>query len=165
LLGIKERVGVVGGIKLETKQEFFDFEKEERVVADELYQLHNWEIDRSGACEGFDLVLNIKGEKIKVEEKFRSGIWEDILVEKTQDTKTESTGWYYYSTADVIVYFMKSNAERRVYIISFFKLRELIDRIMDSLQTKISKKGWGITVNWVVPLSLLQDRGVIRRLV
>ena len=152
---IKEKIGLTGVMKLQmqTKEEFFQFEKEKQKIFNEFYQENNWPYKRIFGKENkkYDCVILIDKRWIKIEEKFRSKDWPDFLVEIIQDTKTNSPGWIYYTQADWILY----GIGKKIYRVEVQKLREFLKFYENELDVKISEKGWGTTENLVIPWSVV----------
>ena len=96
-------------------------------------------------------MILIDGKWIKVEEKFQEKEWPSMAVELIQDTETNDPGWLYYTEADWIFYGMGE----RIYLVEVQKLRKFVELYKDKFNTKISKKGWGITENLIIPWSII----------
>ena len=138
---------------METKEEFFQFEKEKQKEFNRLYQENNWSYKRIFGKDNkkYDCVILFNGKWIKVEEKFQEKEWPSMAIELIQDTETNSPGWLYYTEADWIFYGMGE----RIYLVEVQKLREFIERNKNKFEKKISKKGWGDTENLIIPWSVI----------
>ena len=143
-------------------EDFFEFERENRKLFDDFYRSKGWACKRIYGKENkkYDCELLIDGNKVKVEEKFRSKVWPDCLVETIQDTKTNSPGWIYYTKADYILYGMGNE----IYSLDAQKLRNFVENHKDAFNKKISRKGWGITENIAIPWYILFHNGIARKL-
>lgn len=147
---------------MKTKEEFFSFEKEKRKIFDKFYQDNHWICKRihGKKNKNYDCLIKINNRWWKVEEKFRSKIRDDILVEIMQDINTDSRGWLYETKADILLYGMGN----KIYGISIPKLKELVNKYKDVFNKKISKKGWGVTENLVIPLYIIIQNKIGKRI-
>lgn len=138
---------------METKEEFFQFEREKQKVFDQFYKEKNWICQRVTGKENkyYDCILKIGDKKIRVEEKYRNKEYPDLLVELEQDTETQSPGWLDYSWADWLLYGVKN----RIYGIKMMALREFVEANKKHFPEKISEKGWGKTRNIAIPWAYL----------
>lgn len=138
---------------METKEEFFQFEKEKQKVFNNFYKSNNIPYKRIYGKENkkYDCVILLNNYWIKVEEKFRSKEYPDLLVETIQDINTNSPGWLYYTEADLLLY----GVEQKIYQIDVSKLREFIKFHGNEFSKIISKKGWGTTENIIIPWSVI----------
>jgi len=136
-----------------TKEELFAYERKKQEFFNKFYRDKNWPYKRIFGKENkkYDCVILINGKWIKVEEKHRIKTWPDMAVELVQDTETNSPGWLYYTEADWILYGMGE----KIYLVEVEKLKEFVRKYKDKFNTKISKKGWGITLNLIIPLSII----------
>jgi len=136
-----------------TKEELFAYERSKQEFFNKFYRDKNWPYKRIFGKENkkYDCVILINGKWIKVEEKHRIKTWPDMAVELVQDTETNSPGWLYYTEADWILYGMGE----KIYLVEVEKLKEFVRKYKDKFNTKISKKGWGITLNLIIPLSII----------
>lgn len=143
---------------MNTKEEFFIFEKEKQKVFDKFYQEKKWPYKRIFGKDNkkYDVVILVNKKWFKVEEKFRSKEWSDLAVETIQDTETNSSGWIYYTEAEYIFYGMGE----RIYAINVEKLRILIEKHESLFEIKFSKKGWGNTKNIIIPFYLILDNKI-----
>ncbi len=147
---------------MKTKEEFFEFEREKQKIFDEFYKDNGWPYKRIFGKDNkkYDCVVLINGDWIKIEEKFRSRDWPDLLVETIQDTETNDPGWLYYTEAELLLYGM----DKKIYKIDIQKLKEFVDNYKDKFNEIISEKGWGITKNLVIPLSIIFINGLGERI-
>lgn len=140
------------------KQLFFDFEKRMQVWSDKtLYPQAKLKVDRSSADQTKDLILiTEKGTRFMAEEKWRTSIYSDFLIELIQDVHTGNLGWFYKCRSKRIIYGMTSKfnyeAESPLVVFSVDMetlKRELHKLMQDGLNYRIveSKKGWGLSVN------------------
>jgi len=143
---------------LNTKEELFAFEREKQKIFNKFYQEKNWPYKRIFGPENkkYDCVVRIEDKWVRVEEKYRSRNWSDLAVELRQDTETNDPGWLYYTEADWLFYGMGE----RIYLVEISKLREFVKLYKDKFNTIISKKGWGITENLVIPWSNIIRNGL-----
>ena len=107
------------------------------------------------ANKDYDKLVTRPDRIWKVEEKARSWIWNDLLVEIIQDTATDAPGWIYTSRCDVIVYAMARGLQavkpEKVWVIKFNPLKEFVLKHLDKFPDRISDKGWGTTLNKCIP--------------
>ena len=143
-----------------TKEELFAYEKEKQQFFNKFYRGRNWPYKRIFGKDNkkYDCVILIDGKWFKVEEKHRIKKWPDMAVELCQDTATNSPGWFYYTEADWIFYGMGE----RIYLIEMPKLREFVGLHKDEFNIKISKKGWGMTENIVIPWYIIIQNNIGR---
>lgn len=134
---------------LKTKEEFFQFSNEKEKVFDEFYKSKKWECKRivGKDNEDYDCLVKKDGIWYKIEEKFRSGEWDDLAVETIQDIETNSPGWLYYTKAQYLFYGMG----KKIYAINIEKLRNFIKEYRNNFKIKYSKKGWGNTKFIIIP--------------
>jgi hypothetical protein len=160
----KEKIGVIGGTSLmETKQEFFDFEnKISRPFFDKFYSAKGYEVKRITGIKNKDYDCEVKIGEVwyKVEEKYRSREIHDCLIETMQDTETSAIGWLYYCKADYILY----GGGNKIYCIDFPQLKKFLEKYKDKFNTKISKKGWGITENIVIDWPTLKINKIAKQI-
>ena len=102
----------------------------------------------------FDVELTKNGGKITVEEKFLRKDTDVIFVELVQDTETNSPGWIKYTKADYLLYVMPSQA----YICSMPRLKEFIRLNEGRFRTHVCTKGWGRTINCLLPVRVFLDK-------
>lgn len=147
---------------METKQEFFEFERQTRKVFDEYYKERDFGVKRiiGEANKDFDCEVNLGGKWYKVEEKYRSHDYNDCLVETMQDTETQAPGWLYYTKADYIMY----GVANKIYCIDLPGLKKFITKNKDNLNKKISSKGWGRTENVVIDWYTLKANKIAKQL-
>lgn len=147
---------------MQTKEEFFQFEKSRQKIFDNFYKKHNWDFERIEGRENkdYDVLVNIKGWRIKIEEKSRDKDYGDFLVEIEQDTETKSLGWLFYTKADCIFYEIKG----KIYVVFIDKLREYVNRNKDKLPVRISEKGWGRTKNVIISWSEILKNSIGQKL-
>lgn len=137
------------------------FEKEKQLLFDGLYSKKGKIVNRDH-CEGWDLVVEWDGKQHTIEEKARRGDFDDILVEVVQDQDKGFPGWIYYSQAHYLVYGIFGEKER-VYILPMKKFRDWFDFAKLGFEKKVSKKGYGTSINHVVPLAYIPPE-LIRRI-
>ena len=144
-----------------TKEELFAYAREKEEFFNKFYREKDWPYKRIFGKENkkYDCVILVKDRWIKVEEKHRIKVWPDIAIELIQDTETNSPGWLYYTEADWILYGM----DEIIYLIEFQELKEFVKKYKDKFNTKISKKGWGNTLNLILPLSIIIHNNIGRR--
>ena len=115
----------------------------------------------------WDVKLKLSdGRIITVDEKVRTREWGDFLVEIIQDLKTGNIGWL-YKKKDFYFYASWDNEDNiepsSFYIIDAHRLVDFIVDNWDKLQKqKISKKGYGVTLNVVVLWEDLKHLGISR---
>ena len=138
----------------------FNFEKK---ISDWLNKLYKEKYpaviikDVSKIEKGHDKILIIKGKNWKVEEKARQKVWDDILIETIQDTNSESEGWGRYCDADLLIYVMGDPPEK-VYRIIWDAFQYWFEECEFSFKEIESKKGWGNTINKIVPINKIPRR-------
>ena len=146
---------------MNTKEEFFKWERDKRKIFDEFYKSKGWECKRiSGkANKDYDCLLFVNNEWKKVEEKFLSKDYGYLLVETIQDTETNDPGWLYYTKADYIFW----GFEDTIYQIDMNKLLPFVEKHGDKFNKKISVKGWGRTENIAIPWYTIIDNKIGER--
>lgn len=135
-----------------TFEYFLFLEKKNRPLFNRLYEERGWQLLERSDGKEYDAIIGKGRFTLKVEEKYRPKIWDDILVELVQDIETDSPGWLYYTKVDILLYMMAN----RVYVLNTQKLRKYIRENLAYLNTSISKKGWGTTKFAVLPIYLLR---------
>ena len=148
---------------METKEEFYEFENRMSKEMNTLYVKWDWQLSLFKGDKRWDKVVQIDGKTVTIEEKHRSQIRDDILIEIIQDTETKSPGWYEYCEADVIIYTMAKNEKSlkptHVYWIDWPAFKEYFDKeTLKYFNNIVSKKGWGTTINKVIPLPYIPRR-------
>jgi hypothetical protein len=137
------------------KYEFYKIEKQAQVLLDAWYSGRGHTVDRSSSCKDYDCVLD---GIYKIEEKIRTKYWKDLLIEVIQDTVTNSPGWAYETKCDYLHYvFMDDDKLSLVLRINWKKFKQwyLVDYLSKKYRGNYitSIKGWGITINLVIPIS------------
>ena len=145
-------------INLSSKQEVkdnFAFERQNQPRADKLWKALGFTVRRITGPENkyYDVELAKNGEKVTVEEKFLRKDSDVIFVELIQDTETDSPGWIEYTRADYLLYVMPSQG----YLCKMPRLREFIRMYGSRYRTHVCTKGWGRTVNCLLPLDVFLD--------
>lgn len=132
-----------------TIQQLFDYEKQTRPIFDEFYKSNGYSCKRiyGEANKDYDCLVKIDGKEWKVEEKFRSQEYPDLLVEIIQDEETNAPGWLYTTKAEILLYGVKD----KIYAVNIEKLRNFVKKFGDNFNRQVSKKGWGITKNIIIP--------------
>jgi len=108
--------------------------------------------DWVGKNSPYDVKIEKDGRLIKIEEKARSQIYDDLLVEVMQDLESGKLGWFYNTTADLLLYGMWGNKiePEMMYVVNMQKLRKLVMNEFLKFEDKISVKGYGITFNKII---------------
>jgi hypothetical protein len=135
------------------KEGFIAFEKRIQSQLDIYYKFHGHAIKRDSK-RTHDLFI----DGITVEEKIRSQKRNDIAIEIIQDMVSFSPGWLYTTKAIYIHYVMCTDGEAvELYKIDWerFKNWFLSNYCIQYLQGNyiVSPKGWGVTLNILVPIS------------
>lgn len=149
---------------LKTKKELIDFERRMQEQMNAFYKSKGFTIDRSQANTEFDVILDYGANDQKrdsyVEEKFRhfnrlENVYDDQLIEIVQDIKTGNLGWYYTTRADSIFYIIcVANKPRYMYKLNLLEFKNWFISWLENqgyVRCAISTKGWGITLNIIVP--------------
>jgi len=143
-----------------TYKEFVVREKAAQVGVDQWYASRGWTSARDKACKLFDCVLSRGVNQHTVEEKFRSRIRDDILIELIQDANTGELGWFFTTGCDYLHYIMAGEGGRTIlYRIEWpgFKAWLLQDPKRFEYGTKVSADGYGMTINIVVPIKVIPE--------
>ena len=145
------------------KKDFYKFETDVQKILDRWYIKRNHTVDRTGACKEFDCILD---NDIKVEEKIRDGLFNDILIEIIQDLITFAPGWAITTKSDYIHYVMCFNKfPLRLYRINWKKFRPWYFDIYlkNNKQGRyiISQRGWGLTLNMLVPINDIEESCIV----
>lgn len=144
-----------GGGKLHSKE--WQVERDNQPYADIFYKKMGWKVKRNGTLT-HDLKINNK----RVEEKFRLGIFPDILIEILQDMRSivlerkNALGWFYTEQMEHLFYFMGCEAEKgpeKLYTFNWHKFKRwlwtrLEDKTFHKFQT--STEGYGLTLNLLI---------------
>lgn len=129
---------------------------------DNLYISLGFEIISRDGTYKHDLILSKNDKNYKVEEKYRSSDNGDFLIELVQDLTTFQQGWFYSEKPDAIVYILhKDNKLSKIYWIDFIGFRNWwFDYLSKKRIQKaiISPKGFGLTLNLVVPWSTIPEK-------
>lgn len=150
-------------------KKFTDYEKRIQGQMDIFYKQCGFSIKRNGNTT-YDLLL----DGIRYEEKIRSEIRDDILVELIQNLPTRSPGWIFTVDAEYLNYIMCEFGEAAImYKIVFLKFKTwfLSEYFVSCPRGEyiISPKGRGITLNIPVkighiPNSLYETSEIIKQL-
>jgi hypothetical protein len=146
------------------KREYFKFERDSQRIIDEYYVGRGHTVDRSTSCMSYDCILD---GKYKVEEKIRQIERSDILVEFIQDAVTYAPGWFYETKCDYLHYvFMNDTGgaiSRFVRLnwgkFKYWCLTEYLKKNKHPYSV-ISDKGWGITVNFSIPINAIPNYAI-----
>lgn len=125
------------------------------------YKSRGWEIidDNivSNRTTSWDVRVKNDIGVITIDEKARTGVWNDLLVEVLQDVETGNLGWV-YKFKDYYLYGMWEDEIKpeKLYWIDANKLKEFVGenfmKFLDNNEYNISEKGWGktffITAKW-----------------
>jgi hypothetical protein len=137
------------------------------------YREKNWQVLEdnidSEHKNDWDVRLEIfAGEVVLVDEKALRREWDNFLVEIIQDMKTGNLGWH-FSKKDWILYGSWDNNEKKyptsLYLVKAKELKEHIEAIDGSVNTCISKSGWGITWNMTLEWPELLNKNIAIKLI
>lgn len=141
------------------KKEYFKFERESQLIIDQYYMLRGHTVDRSTSCISYDCILDGKD---KIEEKIRQIERSDILIELIQDAVTYAPGWFYETKCDYLHYIFMGGADdsiTRFIRLDWVQFKNwcLTDFFKHNKHpySVISDKGWGITINFSIPISTI----------
>lgn len=161
----------------EEYNQYTQFEKRLQPWMDSLYREHELDPDRSNSGYGYDLILSdlYYGHKTKVEEKYRTKVWDDFAIELLQDVsfplRKQTVGWFYHTKADSVTYILcdSINATRpqKVYSVDMRLLRgNLTDMLVGGLEPvlRASKKGVGYSINMCLDWDVLIFNGIARKI-
>lgn len=144
--------------------EFQALEERWQPWMDELYGRLGFTVVSRQGNRRRDLVLSFNGTQYRVEEKYRDGIYDDLLIEFVQDMASQNWGWYYAEQMDRLVVPMhpdKQTEPKVVYSANWPELKRWLQK--DYLphttwpKAMISPRGYGITLNILVPLRKIPD--------
>jgi len=134
-----------------TFEENVKFAQDQEVFYNKLYRELGYDIVDRKDTKYYDVKLR-KGKFIfTVEEKALRDLNDFLWIETTQDTTTNKTGWIYYTKADFLVYGMFGD-QVLVYRIPLKDFKLWFERNIDQFVEKPSTKGWGHTLNRIVPI-------------
>jgi len=136
---------------MNTFNENLTFEQKNKDMFNKIYRKLGFDIISRIDNKFYDAKLRYKTYIFTVEEKARREVWDDICVEILQDTNTNSAGWIDYSKADFLIYGMFGE-QIYIYRLPLKDFRSWFKQNEDRFESKISKKGWGITENKIVPI-------------
>ena len=152
----------------EAAKPFFAFEKEMnqymKTHYDSLGCTYVWDDLHNNFTgdEEKDVTLYNEGKTILIEHKFRQVEYPDILVETDQDVESNNIGWIYKCGADLLHYIICKTIEgimRPIYYhrikLKLFKDWFICWREVEHPEQRISKRGYGRTINLVVPLNII----------
>jgi hypothetical protein len=144
------------------KEDFFRFSRLKQKFFDAYYKKKGWPYRRIQGSENrrYNCLVEINGKKWKFEEKSRTADYDDFLVEIKQDIKTGDPGWLYYCEADYILY----STPKSFYAIRLSRLREFVKKNGANYPIKISKKGWGETMNIAIPWADLISQKIAQKI-
>ena len=149
--------------QMQTKEDFFIFEKECQELFNKFYTENNWKYERVYGKENklYDVKIQVKDKWYKIEEKTREIDYKDLLVEIEQDTESKAPGWLYYTQADYLFYMVN---KKTIYLVNMNRLKNHIENFKDYYNQKVSIKGWGKTVNIVIPWHTILYNKIGKRL-
>lgn len=142
----------------------WDIERENIPYANKLYKKWGWEYYRPNEITHDVVIIGKNGKKLPTEEKFRVGIWDDILIEIVQDMRglggdiSKALGWFYTERMVLFHYFMgceTGKGPKFLYRFDWSKVKPWIwKRLEDTSFHKFqtSNEGYGLTLNLVVPI-------------
>ena len=139
---------------MNTFEENVKFAQEKEDFFNKLYLEIGFEIISRKDCKYWDLILRQDDKTFTVEEKALRKTSDSLFVETIQDTETNTIGWIEYSKADFLIYGMFGD-KIVVYRLPLQKFREWFKENIDDFKEIESKKGWGITINKIVPISYI----------
>lgn len=127
---------------------------------DAFYAMYGYDAKRVNK-KGHDTLVYNAGSVFKFEEKMRLRYWPDLLIEDYQDMETNSKGWARYCDADYLLY----GWANEFIPVKLYNLKWPIFRIwfFDNIkifEEQISTKGWGRTLNRVVPIQNVPEEMV-----
>lgn len=137
---------------------FTIFERKIQQKLNPIYQGMGYTIIRNGD-KGKDLYINSKA----TEEKIRTEVRKDILIEILQDITSANLGWYYTTKAELLNYVMCNSMEPQlIYWIDWPKFKkwfveDFLSVISPRGQYIISIRGYGVTLNIPVPIISIPD--------
>ncbi len=137
-----------------------DNESQAQKHLDEFWQNLKVSVDRAGACQDFDAQYTYANSTFRIEEKIRfiGNVRDDILLEIVQALEVPDWGWLTKTPADRLVYVLCGADWIPIKLYSFL----LPDLRRWYYQTYLpthahgqyicSAKGYGITINLVLPI-------------
>lgn len=167
----------------EQKQAYVEFESKMRSWVDSNIYPKYGEIDRKQETDKHDLVLKMNSRDFKIEEKFRTSLWDDMNIELLGDVNpplldlasekfvSKKMGWFYYCDADYILYSMSDSPiakqPEEIYMINMYKLkRNFSSFIKERSYTlpPINHKGYGYSLNLAIDWKTLEENEIARRI-
>lgn len=141
------------------KKAFFQYESAAQKYLDTFYIGRNHHIIRD-ADKLHDLTLDGKD---RIEEKIRSAIRDDILIEIIQDLSTGDAGWFSKMRCDHLHYVMCKDVNTPIpqilYRIDWEKFKSwFLTTYLKNNSTIMaipSLRGWGVTINIPVPIKAI----------
>lgn len=141
-----------------------DFTRNEQAMRpfmDDDYQARGHTIVTRKGSKEYDLILRI-GNDQRIEEKYRSRVYADLLVEIVQDVVTGDLGWFYKTRCDFLHYIFCPDWVQPTdyWRISWRHFKSWFQR--DFLKQKhhrfvLSQQGYGYTLNIAVPFAAIPD--------
>jgi hypothetical protein len=130
------------------------------------YQKFGFEIVSREGTKQRDLILSRRGDKFKVEEKYREKDWGDFLIEIIQDAVSNNTGWFYSESFDRMSYVILDGYKpKTIYWVYWSKFKDwFFEYLMKNNRPKtvISPAGYGLTINIAVPWGVIPT-DIVRR--
>jgi len=138
---------------MKTKEEFFQFEREQQEYFNNYYKQKNWQYKRIYGKENikYDCLIEVENKWIKIQEKAASFDYGGCLVELTQDIDTNNKGWLYTCQADYILFKMVDD----FYWIHMEKLKDHMRKYGGDYNYFITNKGWGKTLYTIIPWRII----------
>lgn len=143
-----------------------------------IYPKLNWKVNRNPNYHRDLTITKPDGSTATVEEKFRTNIYKDMVVELLQDAEykkdfhVKQLGWFYNSTSDYLMYTfsqsISSSEPKIVYLVSFNRLRANFKTLIGrgSAQKLVSSvRGTGTSINISFSWEDLQLVDIARKII
>lgn len=142
----------------EQARRYSEFEMRMQPKLDQYYKYRGFNIERRPTKE-YDCKLN----SVTVEEKIRTSVYQDILIEILQDLVKHTLGWFYTTNADYLYYAMCMNGDiSELHMIQWPQFKHWClskywpDKGMHG-KYLISPKGIGLTLNLKIPIKHIPE--------
>ncbi len=149
------------------------FEKKiQDTFLDGLYKGRGFEIVERippGTFGEYDVTLERKGVRMRMEEKIIRHVWDRIAVELIEDIDSGKMGWFFKVNADYLIYcFCENEVPQMVLSIKWPEFKRWYGDNCESYTfidkdgqvksaIKINREGWGVSMIHLIPIEAIPD--------
>ncbi len=152
--------------KGEQRKAYEEFEAKMQKWLDKNFYPSLGKVTRS-ATDKRDLIVEIGKRQVSAEEKIRTKVWDDFLIEILQDVTPplveKKWGWLYYCNSDRLVYVMcdspLAEEAEKIYVVKVKRFKEIFPELIKGgayTLPGINKTGQGLSLNIAIPWSVLE---------